>query len=282
MVRVLCIVPFALAAVSAVSGHVIRRHKAAPSGWETSILQNYGKYHTRYLEWNCDKQHNTTFFDKCCHPLLKGESMSVLENLGCKAADDGCDDGDSSVPPSSTTSSPSQPAPANTSPSAPPSSSSKPANAALAKGNDTPTPSSPPTTPTSTPPTTPSSTPHKSSTSPPPAQTSGSGSGSGSGGDVHQGGQGTFFFQNDKAGACGTVHQDSDLICAMDTARFSQSVCGKKVFITNTANGKSVTVLVADECPTCNNAESIDLSTGAFNQIGDASTGLLSIEWKFV
>jgi rare lipoprotein A (peptidoglycan hydrolase) len=54
------------------------------------------------------------------------------------------------------------------------------------------------------------------------------------------------------------------------------------VFITNTANGKSVTVLVADECPTCNNAESIDLSTGAFNQIGDESTGLLSIEWKFV
>jgi hypothetical protein len=158
--------------------------------------------------------------------------MSVLENLGCKAADNGCDDGDSSVPPSSTTSSPSQPAPANTSPSASPSSSSKPTNAALAKGNNTPTPSSPPTTPTSMPPTTPTSTLHKSSTSPPPAQTSGSGSGSGSGGDVHQGGQyvswslflliyslclprATFFTQNGVAGACGTVHQDSDLICAM-------------------------------------------------------------------
>lgn len=42
MVRVLCILPLALAAVSAVSGHVIRRqHKTAPSGWETSILQVY-------------------------------------------------------------------------------------------------------------------------------------------------------------------------------------------------------------------------------------------------
>lgn len=42
MVRVFCIVPLALAAVSAVSGHVIRRQqKSAPSGWETSILQVY-------------------------------------------------------------------------------------------------------------------------------------------------------------------------------------------------------------------------------------------------
>ena len=41
MVRVLCIVPLALAAVSAVSGHVIRGHKKPPNGWETSILQVY-------------------------------------------------------------------------------------------------------------------------------------------------------------------------------------------------------------------------------------------------
>ena len=27
--------------------------------------------------------------------------------------------------------------------------------------------------------------------------------------------RGTFFYQNGVAGACGTVHQDSDLICAM-------------------------------------------------------------------
>jgi hypothetical protein len=41
-------------------------------------LQNYDKYHTRYLEWNCDKQHNTTFFDKCCHPLLVGFRVAIL------------------------------------------------------------------------------------------------------------------------------------------------------------------------------------------------------------
>jgi rare lipoprotein A (peptidoglycan hydrolase) len=54
------------------------------------------------------------------------------------------------------------------------------------------------------------------------------------------------------------------------------------VQITNTDNGKSVTVVVADDCPTCKNANSVDLSTGAFQQIGDESTGVLNIKWKFV
>ncbi len=38
MVRIFSIAPLALAAVSAVSGHVIR-HRAVPSGWETDVLQ---------------------------------------------------------------------------------------------------------------------------------------------------------------------------------------------------------------------------------------------------
>jgi len=154
-------------------------------------LQNYDQYHARYLQLGCQKQHNTEFFDKCCHPLLvgfrvailgpnsrttqKGEPMSVLDNLGCKAPDDECDDGDSPVPPSSTLSSPSQPAHVDTPPSAPPSPSSKPASAALAKGNESP-PSS-----TSPAPVIPTSTPPKTSTSPPPAKTSGGG------GEVHTG-----------------------------------------------------------------------------------------------
>jgi len=280
MVRVLCIVPLALAAVSAVSGHVIRQHKKPPTGWETSILQNYDEYHSRYLDWGCQKQHNTTFFDKCCHPLLNGEPISVIENLGCKAPDDECDDGGSPASPSTTTPAPSKPVHADTTPSASPSSSSKPANAALAKGNDTPTTSSPPSTPTSTPPSTPTSTPPKSSTSPAPAQAGGNGNGNG--GDVHNGGQGTFFTQNGTPGACGTVHQDSDFICAIDSALFNKNICGKSVRITNTANHKTVTVAVADECPTCSNPNSVDLSTGAFNTIGDPSTGVLSIEWEFV
>jgi len=279
MVRLFCIVPLALAAVSAVSGHVIRRqqHKAAPSGWETSILQNYDDYHVRYIQWDCQKQHNTTFFDECCHPLLKGEPISVLENLGCG---DGCDDGDSSAPPSSTPPSSSQPAQATTPPPATSSSLSKPASGAIAKGDDSPAPSSslaPSSSPT---PTTPTSTPPKSSTSPPPAQTSGSGSGNGSGSDENKGGQATFFTQNDTPGACGVIHQDSDLICALDSAIFNLDLCGKSVFIQS--GDQSVTVTVADECPSCKNRNSIDLSKGAFDQLGSESTGVLPIEWKFV
>lgn len=66
----------------------------------------------------------------------------------------------------------------------------------------------------------------------------------------------------------------------MDSDRYDNgSLCGKSVTITNTDNGKSVTVTVADECPTCDNSNSIDLSTGAFDQIADESSGIVPISW---
>lgn len=52
--------------------------------------------------------------------------------------------------------------------------------------------------------------------------------------------------------------------------------------ITNVANQKSVTVTVADVCPGCKNANSIDLSTGAFDLIADESAGTVPIEWTLV
>jgi expansin (peptidoglycan-binding protein) len=72
------------------------------------------------------------------------------------------------------------------------------------------------------------------------------------------------------------------LIPVKDSAIYNQNLCGKSVQITNTANGKTVTVTVADECPTCNNANSIDLSHGAFGMIADYSQGEVPISWKFV
>jgi len=117
--------------------------------------------------------------------------------------------------------------------------------------------------------------------SPKPTHTSSAASGGGGGGQVQTGGQGTFFYQNGVAGACGTVHSDNDVIFAMDSAIYSQSICGKSVTITNVANGKSVTGTVADECPTCNNAQSIDMSVGAFTQIAEESTGEIDITWFF-
>ena len=40
MVRIFCIVSLALAAVSTVSGHVIK-HRKPPANWQTDILQVY-------------------------------------------------------------------------------------------------------------------------------------------------------------------------------------------------------------------------------------------------
>ena len=51
------------------------------------------------------------------------------------------------------------------------------------------------------------------------------------------------------------------------------SHCGQQVQITNLNNGQTVTVTVADECPTCDNAESIDLSVAAFQALDDLSVG---------
>jgi rare lipoprotein A (peptidoglycan hydrolase) len=73
----------------------------------------------------------------------------------------------------------------------------------------------------------------------------------------------------------------------MDQALFGTSgpaspLCGKQVQITNTSNGKTVTVTVADDCPTCENANSIDLSVAAFEAIADLSTGEVPISWIYL
>ena len=79
----------------------------------------------------------------------------------------------------------------------------------------------------------------------------------------------------------------SKLTPVKDERRYGNSggaspLCGKKVEIINTKNGKSVVVIVADDCPTCTNSNSIDLSTGAFNQIATPEEGQVPIKWRFV
>jgi rare lipoprotein A (peptidoglycan hydrolase) len=83
------------------------------------------------------------------------------------------------------------------------------------------------------------------------------------------------------------VHADTDYICAIDQNRYGNSgnsspLCGKQVKITNTQNGKTVTVTVADDCPTCENSNSIDLSVSAFEAIASLSEGVAPIAWSFV
>lgn len=94
-------------------------------------------------------------------------------------------------------------------------------------------------------------------------------------------GQATFFYQEGQPGSCGTVHADSAVIVAMNVDQAGNNAhCGQYVHITNTANGKSITALVADECPGCGWG-SLDLSTGAFTQLGSEDTGVLPITWYF-
>ncbi|CEQ38672.1 SPOSA6832_00128, partial [Sporobolomyces salmonicolor] len=93
-------------------------------------------------------------------------------------------------------------------------------------------------------------------------------------------GQATYFYQGGVAGACGTVHSDSDYIVALDSAMYgSGGYCGKSLTIYG--NGKSVTASVADECPTCASSGSLDLSLAAFEQLASTDAGVVSITWSW-
>lgn len=88
--------------------------------------------------------------------------------------------------------------------------------------------------------------------------------------------------QGGAAGNCGIKNSDSTPLVALTTALYGNGqYCGKKVTIKNNANGKTVTAIVQDSCPGCATRYSLDLSTGAFDKIGDESTGVLDISWSF-
>lgn len=64
----------------------------------------------------------------------------------------------------------------------------------------------------------------------------------------------------------------------MDQSRYGNSgnaspLCGQQVQITNQINGNTVVVTIADDCPTCQNSNSIDLSVAAFQALDDLSVG---------
>jgi len=224
-----------------VSGLVIPR-TATPSNYNTSILEPYMTYHERYLALGCQYNHGNDFFAACCHPLKIGEDLSSRE-ARC-TPDAGVLSSISASLTGQTSTVPAAAAPTTTD-----SASSVDVAENLAV---------------------PSST-----------WSSAAASSTSASSNVQTGGFGTFFYQNGVAGACGTVHGDYDYVLAMDSAIYSQDLCGKSVTITNTANQKTVTAVVADECPTCNNAQSIDMSLGAFLQLADESVGLIDITWSY-
>lgn len=240
MVRILSITALALAAVSAVSGLVVPRLNS--HAIRNSHLEVYPKYHRR------------------------------SSKTGCKARPHGYSSGgnETSSSSSSSYSTPLAPTPTPAYVASTPEESPQPDQASESPSSTSSTPSPSPT---------PASDASGDSSS-----SSGNNNSSDNNSGVNTGGVATFFYQNGNKGACGQVHSDNDFICAMDQARYGTSgnaspLCGNTVVITNTDNGKSVTVTVADDCPTCNNANSIDLSVAAFNTIADPSQGEVPISW---
>ncbi|KAH9457827.1 hypothetical protein MJO28_004895 [Puccinia striiformis f. sp. tritici] len=93
-------------------------------------------------------------------------------------------------------------------------------------------------------------------------------------------GKATFFTQDGNAGACGKTHQDSDYIVAIQSGMYGGGTfCGKTIVVTRVSTGQSIECVAADECPGCPSTYSLDLSTGAFNALGNAQEGLFDILW---
>lgn len=96
-------------------------------------------------------------------------------------------------------------------------------------------------------------------------------------------GKATFFSQGGVAGACGTVHQDSDYVVAIDASMYEGGkFCGKTIAVTRVSTGKTIHCVGADECPECPSVHSLDLSIAAFNALGNPDEGVFDIKWEVV
>jgi len=258
------VAPSARALPSLVNRH---HHRDVPAQFQergykvdADLLEPYPKYSLRYRQFHCSDRHGTEFWDRCCHPLLKDEPLDALPDLCFE-----------DVPCDSTTTS-----------HAP-----EPTTTTTYNLVDTPhdTPGNVGAPPSTTPPPT-TSTPHP-SPSPTTTTPSGGGGGGGDGGNWHQGGKGTYYYQKGNAGACGEVHSDEDMIVALNVAYYGNTgavskFCGQKIELVNTNNGKSVTAIVKDVCPTCDGSESQDLSVGVIRALDPnyLNDGMIPIKWR--
>jgi len=272
MLKLFVFATLALAAISSVSALAIPR-EAPPPGWATDYLEDHNAYYARYLALKCENFYGEQFFDDCCYPMLATESLEHSRKPECDPSSgsalaargddtdgdntdcdntDGDDHGD------------------NTGGEDNGDNTDGGDNGDNTDGDD-----------------------NCDNTVGDNAESDNTGgdntddTGGNNSGDVKTGGFATFYWQEGRAGACGEYHSDSDLIAAIDSGMYGDlgaksDYCGKKVAITNTKNGASVIVTVADACPTCGNYNSIDLSVHAFELIGDKDTGILPITWHFV
>ncbi|KAI8444508.1 RlpA-like double-psi beta-barrel-protein domain-containing protein-containing protein, partial [Phakopsora pachyrhizi] len=247
--------------------------KATPSNWSTNSLEDYDQYHFRFLSIGCHKKRDQEdFFKECCHPRQKNET---LENIPADAdyAAKAKADSDAALKAKAdeeTASKAAEAAKAKTDADAAlrakadaDAASKAKSEADVAKAQSESSSSNSDTSNSATASNALSSVLHAYGTN----------------GDS----KGTFFYQGGAAGACGTVNSDSTPLVALPTSMYEGGKhCGKSVMIKNTANGKTVQAKVMDMCPGCPTATSLDLSVGAYDQIGDQATGVLPIVWGFM
>jgi len=98
------------------------------------------------------------------------------------------------------------------------------------------------------------------------------------------GGFATWFTQNGVAGACGTVHQDTDFVVALPTVAYEKGAnCGRKIRVFKADDDDTyVDAVVADECPTCTNKNCVDMSVATFKKLATLSTGEFSVKYQFL
>ncbi|KAE8213028.1 hypothetical protein CF319_g218 [Tilletia indica] len=92
-------------------------------------------------------------------------------------------------------------------------------------------------------------------------------------------GDATYYYQYGVAGSCGQYHADSDSIAALSPSQIGGN-CGRTIRVSRDGH-PDVYATVADTCPGCATG-SIDLSTGAFDQIGAEAEGRIQVHWDFV
>jgi expansin (peptidoglycan-binding protein) len=90
------------------------------------------------------------------------------------------------------------------------------------------------------------------------------------------------YYDATGAGNCSFDATPDDLdVVALQTTMYAGSAwCGACVKVQGPKG--NVTVRVVDSCPTCENANHIDLSQQAFAKIAEVSAGRVDVKWQFV
>ncbi|EPQ53544.1 hypothetical protein GLOTRDRAFT_130888 [Gloeophyllum trabeum ATCC 11539] len=84
-------------------------------------------------------------------------------------------------------------------------------------------------------------------------------------------------------GACGKTNKASDYVVALNAAEFGSGYPGPHCFkqIKITANGKSATATIVDQCPGCPKG-GLDLSKGLFSHFANPDVGVLTGSWSYL